>query len=83
MYSHSRIPRNSNQRRQYVTTTKQNFPKTIFKFVGNIVNELEENLNMIEEIDGYLKVVRSFPLVSLNFLKNLKAINGNFLESQK
>ncbi|RZC43079.1 insulin-like receptor [Asbolus verrucosus] len=49
----------------------------------NVVNELEENLGMIEEIDGYLKVVRSFPLVSLNFLKNLKRINGNQLESQK
>lgn len=50
---------------------------------GNVVNELEENLNMIEEIDGYLKVVRSFPLVSLNFLKSLKRIRGNSLESQK
>jgi hypothetical protein len=49
----------------------------------NIVNELEENLGMIEEIDGYLKVVRSFPLVSLNFLKNLKVIHGKQLESQK
>jgi insulin receptor len=44
---------------------------------------LEENLGMIEEIDGYLKVVRSFPLVSLNFLKNLKVIHGKQLESQK
>nr|BBI47313.1 insulin-like peptide receptor 1 [Gnatocerus cornutus] len=49
----------------------------------NVVNELEESLGMIEEIDGYLKVVRSFPLVSLNFLKNLKVIHGNQLESQK
>ncbi|XP_044256884.1 insulin-like receptor [Tribolium madens] len=49
----------------------------------NVVNELEESLGMIEEIDGYLKVVRSFPLVSLNFLKNLKVIHGRQLESQK
>ncbi|KAB0801173.1 hypothetical protein PPYR_05527 [Photinus pyralis] len=49
----------------------------------HIVNELEENLNMIEEIDGYLKIVRSFPLVSLNFLKSLKVIHGNNLDSQK
>nr|CAD7199357.1 unnamed protein product [Timema douglasi] len=49
----------------------------------NIVKELEENLNMIEEIEGYLKIVRSFPLVSLNFLKNLKVIHGKELESHK
>lgn len=49
----------------------------------NIVNKLEENLNMIEEIDGYLKIVRSFPLMTLNFLKNLKIIWGNTLESNK
>lgn len=49
----------------------------------NVVNVLEENLNMIEEISGYLKVVRSFSLVSLNFLKSLKRIKGEKLESQK
>ncbi|XP_018333468.1 insulin-like receptor [Agrilus planipennis] len=49
----------------------------------NVVNALDENLNMIEEIDGYLKVVRSFPLVSFNFLRNLKAINGHTLDSDK
>lgn len=38
---------------------------------------------MIEEIQGYLKVVRSFPLISLNFLKNLRVIHGNTLESDK
>ncbi|KAG8231626.1 hypothetical protein J437_LFUL012555, partial [Ladona fulva] len=49
----------------------------------NIVKELEENLNMIEEIQGFLKVVRSFPLVSLNFLKNLSIIHGEHLEYDK
>ncbi|XP_034934198.1 insulin-like receptor [Chelonus insularis] len=49
----------------------------------NMVKELEDNLNMIEEIDGYLKIVRSFPLISLNFLRNLKVINGNDLENGK
>nr|AVT56260.1 insulin receptor 1 [Boisea trivittata] len=44
---------------------------------------MEENLNAIEEIDEYLKIVRSFPIVSLNFLKNLKIIRGNSLESTK
>lgn len=49
----------------------------------NMVKELEENLNMIEEIEGFLKIVRSFPLVSLNFLKRLRVIKGNILESGK
>ncbi|XP_059620313.1 insulin-like receptor isoform X2 [Phlebotomus argentipes] len=46
----------------------------------NIVKELEEFLSNIEEIDGYLKVARSFPLMSLSFLKNLKVIHGKTLE---
>lgn len=49
----------------------------------NIVKELEDSLSMIEEIDGYLKIVRSFPLISLNFLKNLKVIRGNSLDNGK
>nr|WML96173.1 insulin receptor [Colaphellus bowringi] len=50
---------------------------------GTNVTELEENLRMIEEISDYLKIVRSFSLVSLNFLKNLKRIRGVNLESKK
>ncbi|VVC26261.1 Hypothetical protein CINCED_3A024692 [Cinara cedri] len=49
----------------------------------NIVKELEESLSMIEEITGYLKVVRSFPLVSLTFLRKLHVIRGETLESSK
>lgn len=49
----------------------------------NIVKELEESLSMIEEIDGYLKIVRSFPLISLNFLKSLRVIRGNELDNNK
>lgn len=49
----------------------------------NVVKELEENLNMLEEIEGYLKIVRSFPLVSLNFLRKLKVIHGKKLDSGK
>ncbi|XP_012280342.1 insulin-like receptor [Orussus abietinus] len=49
----------------------------------NIVKELEDSLSMIEEIDGYLKIVRCFPLISLNFLKNLKIIRGNSLDNSK
>lgn len=42
----------------------------------NIVQELEKNLGDIEEIRGILKVARSFPLLSLNFLKSLRNITG-------
>lgn len=49
----------------------------------NIVRELEESLSMIEEITGYLKVVRSYPLVSLTFLRKLRLIKGETLESSK
>ncbi|XP_076760117.1 insulin-like receptor-like [Xylocopa sonorina] len=49
----------------------------------NIVKELEDNLNTIEVIDGYLKIVRSFPLISLNFLKNLRVIRGNDIDSTR
>lgn len=43
---------------------------------GSIVRELEEGLGAIQEITGSLKVARSYPLVSLNFLKSLKVIRG-------
>ncbi|XP_046398133.1 insulin-like peptide receptor [Ischnura elegans] len=49
----------------------------------NIVMELEDNLQMIEEIEDYLKIIRSFPLVSLNFLKNLSVIHGKKLDQYK
>lgn len=38
---------------------------------------------MIEEITGYLKIVRSLSLVSLNFLRRLKLIKGDSLENGK
>ncbi|EFN89247.1 Insulin-like receptor [Harpegnathos saltator] len=49
----------------------------------NIVKELEESLSMIEEIDGYLKIVRSFPLISFNFLHRLRVIRGKILDNAK
>lgn len=41
-----------------------------------LFKELEENLGDIEEIAGYLKITRSFPLTNLNFFKNLRIIHG-------
>lgn len=43
----------------------------------NIVKELERSLADIAEINGYLKIARSFPLVSLGFLRNLRKIHGS------
>lgn len=47
----------------------------------NIIQELEESLADIEEIRDYLKIVRSYPIVSLNFFKKLRVIHGNATES--
>jgi insulin receptor len=49
----------------------------------NVVKELDENLSMVEEIEGYLKIVRSFPLISLNFLRKLRVIHGKTLDNGK
>ncbi|XP_074651853.1 insulin-like peptide receptor [Tubulanus polymorphus] len=49
----------------------------------NIVKELEESLGKIEEVTGYVKIARSFALVSLNFLKKLHTIHGVIKENNK
>ena len=41
--------------------------------------ELEENLGAIEEVTGYVKIVRSYALLSLRFLKSLSVIGGERL----
>ena len=42
----------------------------------NIVDELGKNLDKVSVITGSLKISRSFPIVSLDFFKNLKEIQG-------
>lgn len=49
----------------------------------SIIKELENSLSEIEEIQDYLKIARSFPIKSLSFLKKLRKINGERLESGK
>ncbi|CAG4978004.1 unnamed protein product [Parnassius apollo] len=44
---------------------------------GNTMAILEASLGEIREIDGSLKITRSYPLVSLMFLKNLRRIGGH------
>ncbi|GIY37959.1 insulin-like peptide receptor [Caerostris extrusa] len=39
---------------------------------SNVIKELEENMNMIEQIDGYLKIARSFPLLCPSKIQELK-----------
>ncbi|RWS08270.1 insulin receptor-like protein [Dinothrombium tinctorium] len=43
---------------------------------ANVIKELEESLKDLEVITDYLKVTRSYPLISLHFLKNLRLIKG-------
>lgn len=47
------------------------------------MKELENSLSDVVEIQDYLKIARSFPIVSLSFLKKLKVIKGTRLESNK
>ncbi|KAE8632427.1 hypothetical protein XENTR_v10001545 [Xenopus tropicalis] len=48
---------------------------------NNIATELEANLGLIEEISGYLKIRRSYALVSLSFFRKLRLIRGEVLEA--
>uniref|UniRef100_A0A8D0GXK7 Tyrosine-protein kinase receptor n=1 Tax=Sphenodon punctatus TaxID=8508 RepID=A0A8D0GXK7_SPHPU len=48
---------------------------------NNIAVELEANLGLIEEISGYLKIRRSYALVSLSFFRKLHLIKGETLEA--
>lgn len=43
------------------------------------MEELENSLSDIEEIDGALKIIHSYPLISLNFFRKLRLIKGNGL----
>ena len=67
----------------YIYTSKDiHFTFFVFYFLV-VADQLTQNLGMIEEIDGYLKIVRSFPLMSLEFLKSLSVIRGRILENNK
>lgn len=49
---------------------------------NNIAAELEANLGLIEEITGFLKICRSYALVSLSFFRKLRLIKGQILEGE-
>lgn len=46
----------------------------------NVIKELEKSFSDVEEIEGGLKIIRSYPLISLNFFKKLKLIRGNKIQ---
>uniref|UniRef100_A0A7N8Y4L7 Tyrosine-protein kinase receptor n=1 Tax=Mastacembelus armatus TaxID=205130 RepID=A0A7N8Y4L7_9TELE len=48
---------------------------------NNIATELEASLGQIEEITGYLTVRRAYALVSLSFLRKLRIIRGEHLDT--
>nr|XP_055074554.1 insulin receptor b [Misgurnus anguillicaudatus] len=48
---------------------------------NNIAAELESSLGQLEEITGYLSIRRAYALVSLSFLRKLRVIRGETLES--
>lgn len=52
-------------------------------FLENIVKELEESLAFVHTVKDFVKVARSYPIVSLNFLKNLQLIKGDDLVNNK
>lgn len=43
---------------------------------NNVVKALEEYLGSVKQIKKYLKIIRSYPLISLNFFKSLQRIDG-------
>nr|CAD7403900.1 unnamed protein product [Timema cristinae] len=49
----------------------------------HIMEELERSLGSIEEVEHYIKIARSFPLISLSFLKNLRIVHGRELDQSK
>ncbi|XP_034487074.1 insulin-like peptide receptor isoform X2 [Drosophila innubila] len=48
-----------------------------------VISALEQALDKVKEITGYLKVQHSAPLMSLSFLKNLDTIRGDELIENK
>lgn len=45
--------------------------------------QLEENFQYLEVITGFLRVTRSYPLITLHFFKNLRLIKGQELDRSK
>lgn len=52
----------------------------LYYFLDNIMTELEKSFEHLVVIRGFLKISRSNPLISLNFLRKLKVIKGEELE---
>lgn len=53
-----------------------------FIHADNIAAELEASLGQLEEITGYLTIRRAYALVSLTFLRKLRVIKGEHLDTE-
>lgn len=58
-------------------------PISHFFSAENVLHELESAFQELEEIRNYLKITRSYPILTLGFLRNLKFINGSVLDRSK
>ncbi|XP_008551856.1 insulin receptor-related protein [Microplitis demolitor] len=68
------------QRYQGTTFIDGNLEFQIHNGIPNIIEELTNAFGLVEEITGYLKITHSFPIVSLDFFKNLRIIGGKYVE---
>lgn len=60
-----------------------NLEISIQSMLPDTMKALEKNLGDIEEVYGYVKIARSPAITSLNFLRSLKKVKGQFLENDK
>lgn len=51
--------------------------------LANIGQELEESLGQIERVTHFIKITRSYPLLSFHFFKSLETIHGAQLVSDQ
>ena len=61
--------------RHYKVTKIILFPSLFFS-TGNVVQQLELYLGRVKEISGFLKITRTYSIVSLDFFKSLEKISG-------
>lgn len=81
MYVHSYVPTCTLADKFQMVSLKMT--NRLIWCAGSIGLELEESLGAIEEVTQYIKIVRSYALLSLHFFKSLRIINGEVLEHQQ
>lgn len=56
---------------------------SLLNSIVNVAKALEDALSQVHHIKGYLKIHRSYPLVSLSFLRNLRRVDGNGVSNER